>query len=45
MWATKVRGDVANFDAVFGDGRGGFNFKIKFNGIVIGHISPTGLVH
>lgn len=43
MWGAKVRGDVADFDAMFGDG--GFYFKLKFNRIIIGHISPAGLVH
>ena len=43
MWATKVRGDVTNFDAVLGDC--GFNFNLKFNGVIIGHISPAGFLH
>jgi hypothetical protein len=30
---------------VLGDNRGGFNFKLKFNRIIIGHISPAGLLH
>ena len=45
MWATKVRRDVADFDAVLGDDRGGFNFNFKFKGVIVGHISPAGLVH
>jgi hypothetical protein len=43
MWATKVRRDVADFDTVFG--HGGFNFKLEFKGVIIGHISPAGFVH
>ena len=44
MWAAKVRGDVIDFDTVLGDDRG-FNFKIKFKWIIIGHISPARLLH
>ena len=43
MWVTKVRGDVTNFDTVFG--HSGFNFNFKFKWVVVGHISPAGFVH
>jgi len=44
MWGAQVGWDVADFDSMLGDDRG-FNFKFKFNRIIICHISPARLLH